>query len=163
MPTIDQSLIINAPIGRVFDLARSIDAHTASTSQTGERAIGGRTSGLIELGERVRWEARHFGITQQLEVEITQFERPHMFENTMIGGAFKSFTHQHYFSETSGVTTMRDVFNFRAPLGVLGRMAEYLFLKRYMERFLQFRNEYVKEIAESSDLKRYLHSNGSCT
>ena len=41
---------IDAPQERVFDLARSIDAHLASTEGTRERAIGGRTSGLIEMG-----------------------------------------------------------------------------------------------------------------
>ena len=42
---------INAPIEKCFDLSRSIDLHLESTKQTGEEAIAGRTSGLIELGE----------------------------------------------------------------------------------------------------------------
>ncbi len=50
MPLIELSTGIRAPIERVFDLARSIDAHVASTGQTRERAVAGRTSGLIELG-----------------------------------------------------------------------------------------------------------------
>lgn len=88
MPTLHLRTLINAPIERVFDLARSIDAHMASTSQTREKAISGRTSGLIEQGETVTWEATHFGIRQQLSVRITQMDRPYHFEDEMISGAF---------------------------------------------------------------------------
>jgi hypothetical protein len=42
---------IAAPPGPCFDLARSIDLHLESTAGTGEKAVAGRTSGLIEMGE----------------------------------------------------------------------------------------------------------------
>jgi len=63
--------MINAPIERCFDLARDIDFHQRSLTDTGERAIGGVTSGLIALGETVTWEATHFGVRQRLTVRIT--------------------------------------------------------------------------------------------
>jgi uncharacterized protein YndB with AHSA1/START domain len=52
---------IAAPIERVFDLARNIDFHQRSTAHTRERAVGGRTSGLVGLSETVTWRARHLG------------------------------------------------------------------------------------------------------
>jgi hypothetical protein len=67
MPTrIDLTTIINAPIEICFDLSRSIDLHQQSTQQTHEKAIAGRTTGLIELNEFVTWQATHFLITQKL-------------------------------------------------------------------------------------------------
>jgi hypothetical protein len=48
---------IAAPIEVCFDLARDIDFHTGSLEGTGERALAGRTSGLIGLGKSVTWEA----------------------------------------------------------------------------------------------------------
>jgi hypothetical protein len=39
---------VNAPIERVFDLARSIDLHKLSTKGTKEEAIAGKTTGLID-------------------------------------------------------------------------------------------------------------------
>jgi hypothetical protein len=44
MAVIHLETVIAAPKGRVFDLARSIDAHQDSTGQTGERAVAGVTS-----------------------------------------------------------------------------------------------------------------------
>ncbi len=50
---------------RCFDLSRDLDLHLRSMDHSGERIVAGRRSGLIELGEEVTWEARHFGIRHQ--------------------------------------------------------------------------------------------------
>src|SRR5690606_24024605 len=76
--------IINAPIERVFDLARSIDLHKLSALNTNEKAIAGKTSGLINEGETVTWRAKHLGIYQILTVQITKLERPYFFEDKMV-------------------------------------------------------------------------------
>jgi ligand-binding SRPBCC domain-containing protein len=151
MPTIKLATSIAAPIDRVFDLARSIDLHTNSTSSTGERAIAGVTSGLIGPSQEVTWRARHFGVWQSLTVRITAFERPTHFADTMLRGAFRSMEHHHYFEPAGSGTTMRDVFSFQSPLGVLGRIADSLFLTRYMKSFLIERNRVIKATAESDD------------
>jgi hypothetical protein len=44
---------------------------------------------------------------------------------------------------------MIDVFMFRAPLGILGRVAEALVLTRYMKNLLLARNRYLKQVAEA--------------
>lgn len=156
MPLIELETKIHAPIDRVFDLARSIDAHMASTEGTCERAVAGRTSGLIQLGETVTWEARHFGITQRLSVKITAFDRPYLFGDEMMSDAFSAMTHTHHFAEDGSQTRMKDKFYFLAPLGILGRVAEQLFLTRYMKAFLSKRAIALKSLAESTAWQRYL-------
>jgi ligand-binding SRPBCC domain-containing protein len=148
MPTIRIQLHIHAPIQICFDLARSIDVHMQSTSQTRERAIAGRTSGLIGLNETVTWEAVHFGIRQHLTARITEFDPPHRFVDEMVSGAFKRFYHVHEFIPTDDGTIMIDTFEYTSPFGVIGQLADVLFLKRYMYRFLLKRNLYIKELAE---------------
>ncbi len=158
MPTIHLKTMIDAPVERVFDLARSIEAHTHSTSRTGERAVDGRTSGLIGPGETVTWEAKHFGIRQRLTVRVTSFDRPTLFADEMTRGAFKRLCHTHRFSEVNGQTLMEDELQIEAPLGPLGRLAERLFLVRYMRRFLEERNRQLKALAESDQWKQFLGS-----
>jgi ligand-binding SRPBCC domain-containing protein len=148
MPTIELITQINAPIEKVFDLSRSIDLHIESTKHTGERAIAGKTSGLIELGETVTWRARHFGIWQNLTSKITEFQYPYLFVDEMVSGAFKSFRHEHHFSQVDQHTIMKDVFEFESPLGILGKLANWLFLKRYMTNLLETRNAAIKKAAE---------------
>jgi ligand-binding SRPBCC domain-containing protein len=148
---------IEAPINRVFDLARSIDLHKLSTTGTNEEAVAGKTSGLIELGETVTWRAKHFGIYQNLTVEIVEFEIPYLFADVMIEGAFKKVKHVHtFFSEGSG-TKMIDEFEFVSPLGILGKLADLLFLKKYMTKFLITKNKELKHVAESEEWKKIIH------
>jgi ligand-binding SRPBCC domain-containing protein len=147
---------ITAPPERVFDLARSIDAHQQSAEGTRERAVAGVTHGFIGMGQEVTWEACHFGIKQRLTVRITQFERPARFQDVMVSGAFKSMKHDHEFIAEPPGTLMVDRFEFESPIGVLGRMVDRLFLHGYLRRFLVRRNEILKKLAESEDWKEYL-------
>ena len=148
--------LIHAPPARCFDLARSVDLHTVSTSATGERAIAGRTSGLMELGDVVTWRARHFGIWQNLTSRITAFERPHHFRDSMVSGAFARFDHDHVFQLEGAGTLMIDRFDYDAPLGLFGRFAETFVLNAYMRHFLKERCAVVKRVAESGEWRQYL-------
>ncbi|MEO6873732.1 MAG: SRPBCC family protein [Opitutaceae bacterium] len=149
MPRIKLTTVIAAPIERVFDLARNIDVHQASQSSHGEKAVAGRTSGLIEEGEEVTWEAVHFGVRQRLTSRIVTLRRPTYFRDSMVRGAFQRMDHDHFFEATSTGTVMKDVFDYVSPWGVLGRLADWLFLERYMRQLLEERNQMLKQLAES--------------
>lgn len=146
--TITITTPMRAPIERCFDAARDLDLHVRSLAHTNERAVAGRTSGLIELGEEVTWRARHFGITQHFTSKITAFDRPRYFQDAMQRGAFRSFVHDHFFTIDDGVTTMTDVLAFSAPFGVLGVIAEKLVLRRYLERLLAARAAVIRSAVE---------------
>jgi ligand-binding SRPBCC domain-containing protein len=157
--TIRLSTHIAAPRERVFDLARSIDLHTRSLDWTGEEPVAGRMSGLIGLGETVTWRARHLGVRQRLTSRISAYDRPAYFQDVMVHGAFAWMEHDHWFDVTpDGGTVLRDDFRFAAPLGVLGRIAETLLLRRYMTRFLERRNAVIKRVAESEEWREFLPS-----
>lgn len=156
MAVIELTTLIQAPIERVFDLSRSIDAHQHSTATTSEIAVGGITSGLIGLGEEVEWEAHHFGLRQRLSVRITAFSEPTHFRDEMIKGAFSTMRHDHYFEMIGDNTEVKDVFEYTTPLGPLGKIAEKVFLTRYMRNFLIKRNLILKHVAETDKWKVFL-------
>lgn len=159
MPVIKIETIVSAPIERVFDLSRSIDLHTKSASKSGEEAIGGRTGGLIDLNETVTWRATHLGVRQTLTSKITQFDRPFHFRDSMVRGIFKRIDHDHFFEEIAdGKTLMRDRFDYDAPLWILGKIADILFLEKYMTDFLIERNRLIKTTAESEKWKDFIHA-----
>ncbi len=141
---------IAAPIEVCFDLARDIDFHTRSLGDTGEKAVAGRMSGLIGLGESVTWEARHLGVRQRFTAEVTAFDRPVYFRDVMTRGAFRSFAHDHWFEARGGVTVMTDDVEFRSPLGPVGWLIDFLFLTSYMRRLLEGRCEAIKREAEGA-------------
>jgi ligand-binding SRPBCC domain-containing protein len=151
MPTIHLETFIRAPRELCFDLARSVDVHMASTSYTGERAVAGVTSGMMNLGDEVTWEAVHFGVRQRLTSRITAMERPRLFVDEMQRGAFKRWHHTHTFESRDGGTLMIDMADYASPLGLLGHLADRLFLENYMTRLLLVRNVHIKQVAEGRD------------
>lgn len=156
MSVIHLETVIAAPKERVFDLARSIDAHQNSAEQTNERAVAGVTSGLLGAEEEVTWEARHFGVRQRLRVKMTKYDRPNHFQDTMLEGAFRYMTHDHSFDAREGKTVMIDHFEFSSPFGILGRIVDHVFLEGHLRRFIEKRNTILKHTAECDDWKKYL-------
>ena len=157
MPIIKIETKINAPIERVFDLARCIDLHEKTMSKHNEKAIAGVTKGLINLGETVTWKATHFGISQRLTSKITKYDRPKYFQDVMLKGAFKNFIHDHFFEKNESGTIMRDVFNYESPMWILGKIADLVFLEKYMRNLLEERNKLIKITAESESWKKFLN------
>jgi hypothetical protein len=159
MIRLEEITIINAPIDRCFDLARSVEIHLLGNIHCGEQAlaIGGITSGLPELSQRVTWRAKHFGVWQNLTSEYTAMQPSTYFQATMVKGIFRSMQADHYFRTLpSGATEMKDDFRVAAPFPILGPLAEALFLRRYMLMLLRERNAVIKQTAESNDCHQYL-------
>ena len=144
---------INAPLAVCFDLARSVDAHMQSAGATGERVVAGKASGLLELGDEVTWEGRHFGVTQRLSSKITEFRSPTFFQDRMTKGAFRFLKHDHLFEPRNSGTLMIDVMTFQAPYGPIGWAAERLLLAGHLRRFLIRRGAFLKSLAEAGGVE----------
>jgi ligand-binding SRPBCC domain-containing protein len=132
-----------------FDLALDVQEHAKSLSYTDEHIVEGRRTGCLALNDTMTMEGRHFGIVWRLKIKLTECDRPRRFVDEMVAGPFKSVRHEHVFEQTPSGTRVTDTFQFVAPLGPLGWLAERLFLKRHMEKLLARRNAYLKAKAEA--------------
>jgi ligand-binding SRPBCC domain-containing protein len=139
---------IEASPSTVFDLALSVDAHLQSMAGSGERAIGGVTTGLIGLGEQVTWRAVHFGVPFRMTSRVTELERPKRFVDEQVSGPFRRFRHEHLFLATDSGTLMTDRVSFEAPVAGVGRLVERAVLARYMKKLIEERGAYLKAAAE---------------
>lgn len=150
MPVIHLTTFIEAPLQRVFDLSRSINLHKKSMEESGEEAIGGTTSGLINLDETVTWKARHLGKTRRLKVKVAAMEAPRFFMDEMLEGDFKSMKHEHHFKATENGTILIDLFHFETRYGMAGKVFTRFYLSGYLRRLLEQRNKVIKEYAETT-------------
>jgi len=158
MPTIHLTTFVAAPAERVFDLSRSIDLHKKSMSHTGEQAVAGTTSGLIEMNDTVTWKAKHLFKTRILKIKITEMSRPFSFTDELVNGDFKSMKHEHHFRQIENGSLIIDLFNFESPYGYLGKIANQVVLTRYMRNLLERRNKSIKEAAETEKWKFILQN-----
>lgn len=149
MTQIKTSTTINAPIEIVFDNCRNIDIHQYSASKTNEKAIAGRTSGLINKGETVTWKGKHFGINIQHESIISEMGFPNYFVDEQLKGHFKSFKHQHFFSQKENQTIMTDILEYETTFGFIGKLFDKLILENHLTIFILHRNRILKELSEN--------------
>ncbi|MEI9919285.1 MAG: SRPBCC family protein [Bacteroidota bacterium] len=122
-----------------------------------EIPIAGKMSGLIELGEFVEWEATHLFVRQRLSSKITEMAKPDYFVDEMVKGAFKSFIHKHEVRKIDEHSVMLiDDFRYEAPFGFIGDIANFLFLKKYMQRIFEVRSIAAKNALESDEWEKYV-------
>ncbi|MGC4744304.1 SRPBCC family protein [Micromonospora sp. DT201] len=147
MPRIELTTDVQAVPETVFDACLDVELHTASMGTTSaERAVGGVTTGRLRAGDAVTWEARHFGLPWRMTVRITDYRRPDGFTDKQISGPFGRWHHEHSFKRNpadSSATVMRDVIDFTAPMGPIGRLVASLILRPYLQRLIARRNTHL--------------------
>jgi len=154
MPVVELETFIRAPAEACFDAARDIDMHAGDfKSPLPHRPVAGVTGGLIGPQETVTWEAKFFGVRVRMTSRIVAFDRPRAFTDEMQRGPFKSWRHTHLFEPREGGTLMRDRVEFASPLGPLGALADSLYLKSFVRRFLLAQNRRIKGAAETETIK----------
>jgi hypothetical protein len=126
---------------KLFEISLDIDAHVSSMQQSGERAIGGTTSGAIGLGETVTWRARHFGIWFTMTSKITELEEPVRFVDQQVSGPFTTFVHEHRFESVGDGCRMTDTITVGSP--IFGRLAERVVLVPYLRHLITKRNSHL--------------------
>lgn len=156
MSSIHLTTFIAAPVERVFDLSRSVNLHKISTAHTHERVVDGVMNGLMNEGETVTWQAKHLYKERKFTSRISVMQRPDHFTDEMIKGDFKSFHHEHHFKAIENGTIMIDLLHFESPFGLIGKMVNHFYLKKYIENLLLTRNQVIREYAEGGRWKAIL-------
>ena len=139
---------INAPVEACFDLSRSVDLHLNSMQHTKEKAVAGKTSGLLSVNDWVTWEANHFGLKFYMTIRISEMEKDNYFVDEMVKGPFKVLRHLHQFRKEGDHTLMIDEFIFKSPFGYLGKLVDKYLMEKYMRKLLMKRNAVLKRTAE---------------
>ncbi|HRD07306.1 MAG: SRPBCC family protein [Saprospiraceae bacterium] len=78
--------------------------------------------------------------------EITHVEPGVYFVDEQRVGPYAIWHHQHKISPIEGGVLMEDIVTYRPPMGILGRIANYLFIKNQLKGIFDFRFKAVEEI-----------------
>jgi ligand-binding SRPBCC domain-containing protein len=83
---------------------------------------------------------------------ITEFEWNHHFADIQKQGPFKNWHHRHEFSAATrdGVvgTIVRDVIDYEIGFGVLGKIADELFVRRTFNKMFAYRQKTLEKLLE---------------
>lgn len=78
--------------------------------------------------------------------EITQVEHLRYFVDEQREGPYRFWHHQHHIEAIDGGTLMTDIVSYRLPMGLLGRIAHGLFVKKQLEGIFEFRYQKMKSL-----------------
>jgi len=98
-------------------------------------------------GQLIEYKVRPLlGIPVYWMTEITQVQEPVYFIDQQRFGPYTLWHHQHHFKAIPGGVEMTDIVHYRIPLGLLGDLANWLFVKKKLESIFQYRYKAVEEL-----------------
>jgi ligand-binding SRPBCC domain-containing protein len=149
MPTIHLTTFIAAPIERVFDLSRNLSIYKVLMKDRKEIFSSGAASNLVSNGETITIQAKHLGKTRLMTTRVTDLQKPSSFVQEQVKGDLTHFKHLHHFKPVDNGTILIDMVDFEGPRDMIGKLMGKLYLKNYLEIFLQKRNALIQQYAES--------------
>lgn len=78
--------------------------------------------------------------------EITHVVDKKFFVDEQRFGPYKLWHHQHHFKAISGGVEMTDIVHYALPLGILGKIAHSLFVKKQLNEIFDYRYKKVEEL-----------------
>jgi ligand-binding SRPBCC domain-containing protein len=100
----------------------------------------------LGVGTTIFYRIRWLGVPIRWVSRIDEFERNHRFVDVQIRGPYRSWRHEHTFEERDGRTVMRDTVRYELPLGILGRTAHWLLVRRQLHQIFDYRASQIRRI-----------------
>lgn len=87
------------------------------------------------------------GIKQNWVTEITQVKQKEFFIDEQRFGPYQMWHHEHWFYPlANGKTLMKDKISYKIPFGVLGKIAQSVFIKRQLTQIFEFRYKTLEKL-----------------
>jgi len=78
--------------------------------------------------------------------EITHVQEPYYFVDEQRFGPYSLWHHQHHFKEIAEGLEMIDIVSYKVPLGILGDIANALFVRKRLEHIFNYRYQALEEM-----------------
>ncbi|MCS6928257.1 MAG: SRPBCC family protein [Saprospiraceae bacterium] len=96
--------------------------------------------GRMYAGQIVTYKVRPLlGIPMFWMTEITHVREGEFFVDEQRIGPYAFWHHQHHFKPIAGGVEMTDIVHYRLPLGIIGKLAHVLFVRRQLEEIFNYR------------------------
>jgi ligand-binding SRPBCC domain-containing protein len=87
-----------------------------------------------------------FGIPMSWITEIKTVKENEFFVDEQRKGPYTIWHHEHHFKAVEGGVEMTDIVSYELPLGILGRFAHWLFVRKQLESIFTYRFQKVDEL-----------------
>jgi ligand-binding SRPBCC domain-containing protein len=90
------------------------------------------------------------GIKMHWLTEITHLVEKKYFVDEQRFGPYSFWHHKHFIREVEGGVEMIDIVHYKLPLGILGRIANALFVKKQLAEIFNYRYEKLEQLYNSN-------------
>jgi ligand-binding SRPBCC domain-containing protein len=145
MPVFEASAVFPRPVAEVFAFFRApANLVRISPPELHMKLVEGPA--LVELGSRVVFQGRRWGIPQRMVSEIIALDAPVTFTDTQVEGPFRRWVHTHRFEAVDGGTRVNDRVEYEPPGGLLGLVAGAGMIERDLKWIFEYRTKKVAEL-----------------
>ena len=144
--TLRTEQIVPAPLERVFDFfsrPENLEQITPANlyfSILTPHPIKMRVGALIDYRIRIR------GVPQRWRTLISYYDPPHCFIDEQLRGPYAKWVHRHTFARVEGGTRIADEVQYAMPLGAIGRLVHWAFVRRELETIFAFRTACIARL-----------------
>ncbi len=102
--------------------------------------------GPMYPGQIIQYSVAPFpGFRTRWVTEISHVQEGSYFVDEQRFGPYSFWHHKHFISPVENGTLMRDIVDYKLPLGLLGRFAQALFVKRQLTNIFRYREKALEE------------------
>ncbi|NHF60254.1 SRPBCC family protein [Flavobacteriaceae bacterium TP-CH-4] len=105
-------------------------------------------------GQIIQYKVSPFpGFKTKWVSEITSVKEGEYFVDKQLFGPYSLWHHKHFIREITGGVVMEDVIDYKIPLGILGRIAHPIIVKKQLKQIFSFREQKLRDLFGSLEGK----------
>ncbi|MFP5518995.1 MAG: TIGR01777 family oxidoreductase [Bdellovibrionia bacterium] len=99
----------------------------------------------IQQGTLIDYTLKIHGVPAKWKTIIDEWQPPYKFVDNQLKGPYKLWHHTHGFKEVPGGTLMTDRVRYRLPMGILGWLTAWHFVRKDVSTIFSFRRKVVAD------------------
>ena len=153
--TLESNQFINKPIEEVFQFfSKPENLSVITPAKLGFKILSPNPI-KMEVGRLIDYNIYLLGIPIHWRTLITDYEPPNIFVDQQIKGPYAMWHHTHTFHKVKGGVEIKDRVVYSIPFGFLGRLLNYLWIKRDLNNIFLHRKKVIDKLFENNDYKSY--------
>ena len=143
---LNKTQLINDSIDNVFDFFSKPENLKTITPEKLSFKILTPTPIVMDKGTVIDYTIRLFGIQIHWRTLITKYNPPYEFVDEQIKGPYNFWHHTHKFKKVDGGVEILDRVIYSIPMGIIGSVLYFIWIKRDLEKIFLHRKEVIENI-----------------
>jgi ligand-binding SRPBCC domain-containing protein len=144
--TLEVKQFIGIPIAEAWNFFSSPGNLSKITPERMGFIITSEAAGKMYTGQIITYKVSPFpGFTTNWVTEITHVSEGRFFVDEQRFGPYRMWHHEHHFEVQGNGVLMTDRVSYKLPLGFLGRIAHFIFVKKQLRQIFEYRETFLEQ------------------